>query len=105
MFGKDVNEKVPADKAALRKSNASEQMALAKLFDGSFPDFPGGLPAHIDEHSVYAPFAGSDALEVLVDKMIFVDCGADGYARGYNWDGYVYNGLTVEQLMKINAGK
>lgn len=85
------------DKAAPRKTSHAEQMALAKLFDGKFNDLPGGRPALVEAHAAYAPFADSDALQVLLDKNIFANFGDEGYARGWKWDSYVNSVFTEDE--------
>lgn len=85
------------DKVVDRKSNADEQMALARLMDGTYHDIPGGNPTHLTAHTAYAPFVGTDTLAVLVEKNIFADFGDEGYARGYKWDSYVNSQFTKNE--------
>lgn len=87
-------EKAPSP---IRKSNDAEQMALARIFDGSNAGMAGGEPIDLVAHALYAPFAGGDALQALVSKNVFADFGEHGYARGWKWDSYVNSGFTKDE--------
>ena len=64
---------------------------------GSQPSNPGGSPSDVEVHPAYTPFAGSDALEVLVAKNVLASFGDEGYAHGWKWDSYVNATFTKDE--------
>ena len=86
---KEDDYMAPVAKQGKRKSSPEEQKELALLLTGeAVPSIPG-----------YEKFADSDALDVLLEKNIASDHGAEGYAYGWKWEALV-NG----QFHKGEAG-